>query len=91
MSKTFVAAAGLETTALEEGAILFHPKSGKFVMLNRSAALVWAELATPKTEEELAQKLTANFADVAPATAQHDVQSVLARLRELEIVSAKDS
>ncbi|HMH52782.1 MAG TPA: HPr-rel-A system PqqD family peptide chaperone [Candidatus Acidoferrum sp.] len=91
MSKTFVATAGLEMTALEEGAILFHPKSGKFVMLNRSAALVWAELATPKTEEELAQKLTASFADVAPDTVQHDVQNVLERLRELEIVSAQDS
>ena len=91
MSKTFVATTGLEMTALDDGAILFHPKSGKFVMLNRSAAVVWAELATPKTEEELAQKLAASFADVAPATAQHDVQTVLARLRELEIVSTKDS
>ena len=91
MSRTFVATAGLETTALEEGAILFHPKSGKFVMLNRSAAVVWAELATPKTEEQLAQKLTASFADVAPSTAQHDVQIVLARLRELEIVTPQDS
>jgi len=91
MSKTFVATAGLETTALEEGAILFHPKSGKFVMLNRSAALVWAELATPKTEEELAQKLAVSFEGVTTATAQHDVQSVLTRLRELEIVSTRDS
>jgi PqqD family protein of HPr-rel-A system len=90
MSKSFVATAGLETTALEDGAILFHPKSGKFVMLNRSAAVVWTELATPKTEEELAQKLTASFTDVAPATAQQDVQAVLARLRELEIVTATD-
>lgn len=87
MSKSFVATQGLETTALEEGAILFHPKSGKFVMLNRSAALVWAELSTPKTEEELAQKLSASFADVAPATARHDVEDALARLRELELVS----
>ena len=91
MSQTFVATAGLETTTLEEGAILFHPKSGKFVMLNRSAALVWAELATPKTAEELAQKLTASFEGVAPATAETDVQSVLARLRELEIVAPADS
>lgn len=90
MSKTFVATPGLEMTALEEGAVLFHPKSGKFVMLNRSAALVWAELSTPKTEEELAQRLAASYADVAPATAQQDVHMVLARLRELEIVAATD-
>ena len=91
MSKTFVATAGLEMTVLDDGAILFHAKTGKFVMLNRSAAVVWAELATPKTEEELAQKLAASFADVAPATAEHDVQAVLTRLHELEIVSTKDS
>jgi PqqD family protein of HPr-rel-A system len=90
MSKSFVATQGLETTALEEGAILFHPKSGKFVMLNRSAALVWAELSTPKTEEELARKLSTSFADVAPAAARTDVQDVLARLRELELVSSTD-
>ncbi len=91
MSKGFVAAQGLETTALSEGAILFHPKSGKFIMLNRSAAVVWAELATPKTEEELAQKLSASFADVVPATARQDVQDVLARLRELELVSPTEA
>jgi PqqD family protein of HPr-rel-A system len=90
VSKSFVATAGLETTALEDGAILFHPKSGKFVMLNRSAAVVWTELATPKTEEELAKKLAASFSDVAPATAQEDVHAVLERLRELDIVTATD-
>ena len=79
---------GLETTELAEGAILFHPKSGKFIMLNRSAALVWAELATPKTEEQLTQKLSARYGDVAPATARQDVQDVLTRLGELELVSA---
>jgi PqqD family protein of HPr-rel-A system len=91
LSKRFVATPGLETTALEDGAILFHPKSGKFVMLNRSAALVWTELATPKTEEELAQKLATSFADVPPTAAQHDVQDALARLRELELVSLAEA
>jgi hypothetical protein len=90
MTKSFVATKGLETTELQEGAILFHPKSGKFVMLNRSAALVWAELASPKTEDQLAQKLTATYADVAPATARQDVQDVLVKLGELELVSTTD-
>ncbi len=88
MSGTFVATQGLESTELQEGAVLFHPKSGKFIMLNRSAALVWTELATPKTEEELAQKLSASYTDVVPATARQDVQDVLAKLRELELVSS---
>jgi PqqD family protein of HPr-rel-A system len=91
MSKSFVATRGLETTELAEGAILFHPKSGKFIMLNRSAALVWAELATPKTEDELAQKLTASYTDVAPTTARQDVQKVLAELGQLELVSSTEA
>jgi PqqD family protein of HPr-rel-A system len=91
MRTSFVATPGLETTELQEGAILFHAKSGKFVMLNRSAALVWAELASPKTEDELAQKLSASYADVAPATARQDVQDVLAKLRELELVSSTEA
>jgi PqqD family protein of HPr-rel-A system len=88
---SFVAASGLEMTELQEGAILFHPKSGKFVMLNRSAALVWAELATPKTEDDLARKLSTSFADVAPDTARQDVQEVLAKLQALELVSSTEA
>jgi coenzyme PQQ synthesis protein D (PqqD) len=87
MADTFVAAGGLETTALQEGAVLFHPKLGKFIMLNRSAAFLWSELATPKTEEELAQRFAANFTDAAPETSRQDVREALAKLRELELVS----
>ena len=90
MSGRFVATQGLESTELQEGAILFHPKSGKFIMLNRSAALVWSELATPKTEEELAQKLSTCYTDVVPAAARQDVRDVLAKLRELELVSPSE-
>jgi PqqD family protein of HPr-rel-A system len=82
-----VAVQGLESTPVENGVIMFHAKSGKFVMLNRSAALVWAELGTPKTEEELAQKLSASFTEVTPSTARQDVKDVLEQLRQLELVS----
>jgi PqqD family protein of HPr-rel-A system len=88
--ESFVGTPGLETTTLEEGAVLFHPKIGKFVMLNRSAAFLWAELATPKTEEELIRSFTSSFSDVPPATAEQDVRRALARLRELELVTPTD-
>ena len=91
MRMSFVAAPGLEMTELQEGAILFHPKSGKFVMLNRSAALVWAELASPKTEDELARKLSTSYAGVAPDAARQDVQDVLAKLQALELVSSTEA
>ena len=87
MSDRLVAVQGLESTPLEEGLILFNPKSGKFVMLNRSAAVVWAELGVPKTEEELAQRLAAAYADVALPKVKQDLRDVIERLRELELVT----
>lgn len=87
MTGAFVATKGLETTPLEEGAVLFHPKLGKFVMLNRSAAFLWSELATPKTEDELARRFAASFTDAAPETSRQDVREALAKLQELDLVS----
>ena len=91
MTDAFVATQGLETTPLEEGAVLFHPKLGKFVMLNRSAAFLWSELTTPKTEEELARRFAANFTDAAPETSRQDVREALAKLRELELISPAEA
>ena len=87
MGNTFVAAKGLETTALEEGAVLFHPKLGKFIMLNRSAAFLWSELTTPKTEEELVDRFAASFTEVTAETSRQDVREALAKLRELDLIS----
>ncbi len=91
MNNAFVAAKGLETTPLAEGAVLFHPKLGKFVMLNLSAAFLWSELATPKTEEELAHRFAANFTEAGPETSRQDVREALAKLRELELVSPAEA
>jgi len=77
----------LETTALQDGAVLFHPKLGKFVMLNRSAAVLWAELSTPRTEDELIQSLGSTFADVPAETVRQDVRDALQLLEELDLVS----
>jgi hypothetical protein len=85
MSITFVAAPDLETAPIQEGSVLFHPKTAKFIMLNQSAALLWTELSTPRTEDELVRLLSAAFRD--PVTAGQDVGSLLERLKELDLVS----
>jgi hypothetical protein len=90
-STSFVAAPGLETTTLEDGAVLFHPQLGKFIMLNRSAAFLWSELVTPKTEEELVRRLAASFSDVALETSRQDVREALERLRELDLVTPTEA
>lgn len=84
MNTTFVATAGLETAPIQEGSVLYDPKTGKFLMLNRSAAFLWTELSTPRTEDELIRLLCATFRDVA--TPGQDVSEALERLKELELV-----
>jgi hypothetical protein len=87
MATIFVATPGLEAAPLEDGAILFYPKTGKFLMLNRTAAFVWSALSAPKKREELVDGVCAAFPGVSPATAQHDVESLLEELKTLDLVS----
>jgi hypothetical protein len=84
MSTTFVATAGLETAPIQDGSVLYDPRTGKFIMLNRSAALLWTELKTPKTEGELVRLLGVTFPDAA--TAGQDVGPALERLKAMELV-----
>ena len=84
MSTTFVANAGLETAPIQDGSVLYDPKTGKFIMLNRSAAVLWTELKTPKTEDELVRLLCLTFPDAA--TAGQDVGQTLEQLRAMELV-----
>ena len=84
---TFVAVPGLEAAPLENGAVLYHPQTKKFIMLNRSAAMIWAELSTPKTRDELVRTVCSAYPDVDTALADVDVDTALGRLKDLELVS----
>ena len=90
MNTTYVATAGLETAPLQDGSVLYNLKTGKFIMLNRSAAFLWAELSTPVTAEELLRRLNSAFAVPQAATAQQDVGQALTQFKDLELASAKD-
>jgi hypothetical protein len=84
---SYVALQGLEAAPLEDGAVLYHPQTKKFIMLNRSAAVIWKELATPKTREQLVQRVCAAFPDVDTGVASSDVNAALSQLESLELVS----
>ena len=83
----YVALQGLEAAPLENGAVLYHPQTKKFIMLNRSAAMIWGELATPKTREQLIGRLCAVYPDVDESVAINDVAAALEELKSLELVS----
>ena len=91
MRTIFVATAGLETAPLQDGAVLYNMKTGKFVMLNRPAAHLWSELSTPKTEDELIAGLCAAFSGVASPAATQGVEQALKNLQELELVSKREA
>ena len=86
----YVALEGLETAPLEDGAVLYHPKTNRFVMLNRSAALIWNELTTPKTHDQLVQRICAAFPDVDAKVAANDVNAALDQLKTLDLVIRRE-
>ena len=87
MGTVFLAIPGLEAAPLEDGAILYYPKTGKFLMLNRTAAFVWNALSAPKKTEELVSGICQAFPEVSPVTARQDVTLLLENLTTLELVS----
>lgn len=89
MSTHFVATAGLETAPLADGAVLYNGKTGKFVMLNRSADRLWNELSQAKTEEELVRGLCRTYPDVETPAARDAVSQTLESLQRLDLVQAQ--
>ena len=91
MNTTYVATAGLETAPLQDGSVLYNLKTGKFVMLNRSASFLWTELSSPRTEHDLARRLLAAFPDTPSANAGPDISKALTELKGLELVASRDN
>ena len=88
MTATYVATAGLEAAPLQDGAVLYNLKTSKFIMLNRSASVMWNELSGPKTEETLVHRLCVIYPDASASSAQAAVSALLKELADLELVVA---
>ena len=91
MSATYIATAGLETAPIQDGAVLYNLKTGKFVMLNASAASIWSALNSPKSEIELASRLRSVFPDAVTRDIDQEVAAALETLRTLELVSKRET
>src|SRR5574341_2524805 len=84
MSTTFVAAGGLETAPIQDGSVLYHPKSGRYVLLNRTAAFLLTQLSTPRTEDELVRLLGTAFPGID--SVGPDVSDALEAFSGMELV-----
>ena len=70
--------------------MLYNLKTGKFVMLNRSASFLWTELSSPKSVDDLTHRLLAAFPDTPTGSIGSDIDKALTELKELELVASRD-
>ena len=89
MNTLYVATQGLETAPLADGAVLFNPRTNKFVLLNRSAERLWSELSRPATEDELVRGLCHAYPEIEGPAARQAVGQTLESLRQLDLVTGR--
>ena len=76
----------VETAPLQQETILFHPRSNRFCILNRTSSFIWSRLRSPMSPEQVADELSAAFDGVTRADALKDVTQALRTLMELDLV-----
>jgi hypothetical protein len=86
MRTLFVATAGVETAPLANGSVVYNLKTGKFIMLNRTANRIWSGLARPRAEEDVVDSLRRSYPGLDAAAATSAVSEALLELCRLEFV-----
>jgi len=86
LSEVYRRAAGVEAAPMEGETLLYHPSTKKFCRLNETAAFLWDRLAEPRSLEELAGDLCAEFAGVELDQARKDVRVAVEELVGVSIV-----
>jgi hypothetical protein len=76
----------VETAPLQKDAILYHPDSKRFCILNRTSSFIWDRLQSPTSAIRIAEDLSVHFAEVTPTAALQDVQQALSKMMELGLV-----
>lgn len=71
---------------MEGETLLYNTETRKFCRLNETAAFLWERLAEPRSLEQLASDLCAEFAGVELQQARRDVQGALEELVGLSVV-----
>lgn len=76
----------VEEAPMKYETVLFNPENNKFCVLNITAALLWQQLETPKSEGDLLGAVQDNFSGVDIDTATDDIKQVLSDLFDVECV-----
>lgn len=76
----------VETSPVGDRVVLYDNVSRKAIVLNPTGALLWAQLSTRSSADELAQSLQKRFADVDAAQLRADVDACLRSLLEQQLL-----
>lgn len=71
---------------MKDETVLFNPGNNKFCVLNRTAAMIWGWLETPRSEADLVAALSERYRGAAKDRIEGDVQAALRELRDIECV-----
>ena len=78
--------ASIEMAPLQNETILFNPERKQFCVLNRTASLLWNQLANPTTIENLAAKVWESFSGVTLESAQRDAEQAVQEMLALNFI-----
>jgi hypothetical protein len=78
--------ASIEMAPLQDETILFNPEKKQFCVLNRTASLLWSQLANPTTIENLAAKVCESFSGVTFENAQRDAEHAVQEMLALNFI-----
>jgi hypothetical protein len=83
-------APGVIFKALPDGAVLFSAANEVYFGLNAVAARVWEQIvAGVESEDELCNRILADFPDANAVDVHQDVRELLAQLAEFELVAPR--
>ena len=78
--------AAIEMAPLQDETILFDPQSNRFCLLNRTAAFIWKQQATPVSSDAIGARICESFSGVALENAVRDASSTLQEMRSLNFI-----
>jgi PqqD family protein of HPr-rel-A system len=83
---TFRRSVDVQSTPVGERIVLFHRGTGKSIVLNPAAAMLWAALGEPATVADLAERLCRHHAGLSPERAAEDAARCIEQLAAESLV-----
>ena len=86
--RVFLRSADVQSTQVGERVVLFHSGTGKSIVLNPAAAMLWGTLGEPATVAELAERLRRHYPGLSPERAADDAARCIEQLAAESLVTS---